>query len=153
MTDSIRIDTGVKRIMINDDPNRVIIFNPKDVIFAEKFYAMIAEFRGKQNDFIARAEALDAVEETDEFGLPINTGERIQLVREVCEWTRAKIDDVFGEGTSQRAFGDAISIPMFTQFFEGITPFIEEERSGQVQKYSKVIADRKKIEQDKTVMD
>jgi hypothetical protein len=153
MADSIRIDSGVKRIMINDDPSRVIEFNPKDVIFAEKFYGLVADFKGKQDDFIARAEALEAVIETDELGLPINTGERIQLVREVCEWAKDKIDSVFGAGTSQKVFGDAVSIPMFTQFFEGITPFIEEVRGDQVQKYSKVVADRKKIEESKAVMD
>ena len=43
--DSIRIDTGLKRIAINEDPNRIIEFNPKDLLFAEKFYAMVKEIK------------------------------------------------------------------------------------------------------------
>jgi hypothetical protein len=153
MTDSIRIDTGVKRVAINDDPNRIIEFNPKDVVFAERFYGLIGEFKSAEKDFVSRAEALDAVKEIDELGLPVNAGERIKLLREVCEWAREKIDQVFGEGTSQKAFGDAIGLDLFSQFFEGITPFIEGARGDQVQKYSKVVADRKKIEDGKAVMD
>jgi hypothetical protein len=42
---------------------------------------------------------------------------------------------------------------MFTQFFEGITPFIEKARGEKVQQYRKVVADRKKIEDGKAVMD
>lgn len=153
MPDSIRIDSGVKRIMINDDPARVIEFNPKDVVFAERFYSLISEFKDAERGFLKRAEALDAVTETDEFGLPVNAGERIKLIRELCEWSREKIDQVFGEGTSQMAFGDAVNIDMFTQFFEGITPFIEQARGEKTQQYRKVVADRKKIEDGKAVMD
>jgi len=153
MTDSIRIETGVKRIMINDDPTRVIEFNPKDVVFAERFYSLIGEFKDTEKGFMARAEALDAVTEIDEFGLPVNAGERIKLIRDLCEWSRDKIDQVFGVGTSQAAFGDAVELEMFTQFFEGITPFIEQARGEKTQQYRKVVADRKKIEDGKAVMD
>ena len=152
-TDSIRIDTGVKRVMINDDPKRVIEFNPKDVVFAEKFYRMVDDFRAMETDFVARANELEAVEEVDELGLPVNTAERLQLVREVCDWSKTKIDQIFGEGASEKAFGDAMNLEMFKQFFEGITPFIESARSEKVDKYRKVIADRKTIEDQKAVME
>jgi len=37
--DNLRIDTGIKKILINDGPE-FIEFNPSDVIFAEKFYKL-----------------------------------------------------------------------------------------------------------------
>jgi hypothetical protein len=151
--DSIRIDTGVKRIAINGDPTRVIEFNPKDVLFAEKYYQMVGEFQNKQEDYSTRAEVLEADAEVDEIGLPLNTQERLALFREICDWTKEKIDQVFGAGTSEKAFGEALNFDMFVQFFEGVKPFIEEARSEKVQKYSKVVADRKKIESDKAIMD
>jgi DNA-binding XRE family transcriptional regulator len=152
-SDSIRIDTGVKRILVNDDPNRVITFNPKDIVFAEKFYNLIKKFEDRQSEFEGKATELDAQDEKDEFGLPLNTKERLELLKEICQFMRAQIDDVFGEGTSQAAFGDAISLDMFGQFFDGISPFIKHARSEKVQIYRKVVADRKKIEDEKAVMD
>lgn len=49
--DSIRIDTGGVRLMVNGDPQRVIAFNPHDVVFAERFYALLGEFKGAEQDF------------------------------------------------------------------------------------------------------
>lgn len=153
MVDSIRIDSGVKRIAINDDPGRIIEFNPKDIIFAEKYYALVGEFKTKQNDFISRAEKLEAVKDKDEFGLPVNMGERIALTHEICVWTKEKIDNLFGPGTSEKAFGNVLSLEVFEQFFDGILPLIESARGDKVKKYSTVVADRKKIEDSKAVMD
>ena len=39
------------RLLINDDPNRVITFNPKDVVFAQKYYSLIDFFIEKQKEF------------------------------------------------------------------------------------------------------
>ena len=151
--DSIRIDTGGVRLMVNGDPQRVIAFNPHDVVFAERFYALLGEFKGAEQYFLERAQALDAVTEKDDAGLPVNAGERIKLIREICEWTREKIDAVFGKGTAQAAFGDSMSLDMFGQFFEGVTPYIEKERSKKISQYSKVVKDRKDIEDSKRVME
>lgn len=153
MVDNIRIETGIKRIIVNDDPDRVVEFNPQDVVFAERWYALIQEYRKAEEDFITHAKELEAVTETDDIDLPINTKERIKFVRELCEWERSQIDNLFGEGTSQAAFGNALEIDMFEQFFSSISPFIESARKEKTQKYNKVLADRKKIEDTKAIMD
>lgn len=135
--DSIRIDTGVKRVCINDNPEKVIEFNPSDVIFAEKFYQLIKDFELKQTEFINRSKELDANKEIDENGLPVNLNESIALLKEVCNYFREKIDGLFGEGSSQKAFGDSLNLDIFEQFFEGILPFIEKVREEKVKKYVK----------------
>lgn len=133
--DSIQIDTGVKRIIVNDDPERVIVFNPSDVMFAEKFYQLIRDFEGKQAEFQKRAQDLDT-DELDDLGIPANIKAGIDLLREMCEYLREKIDDLFGSGTSQAAFQNANTLEMFEQFFDGIMPFIQQARSAKIEKHT-----------------
>jgi len=115
---SLKIDSGLIRLAINDDPGRVIAFNPKDVIFAEKFYNLIKKFEIRQAEFEAKAKELDAKDEVDSFGILVNTGERLAFLKDICQFVRDEIDGVFGEGTSQTVFGDAIGLDMFGQFFD-----------------------------------
>ena len=133
--DSIRINTGVKRLVVNDDPARVIEFNPEDVLFVERFYELIKVFQQKEVEFQKRIEELKAQEEKDEYGIPVNTPETLGLVMEVCDFLRGQIDNVFGPGTSQAAFAETQSLGMFEQFFAGIAPFIQSSRTEKVAKY------------------
>ena len=103
--DNLRIDSGLKRIMINDDPNRFIEFNPNDVLFAEKFYALIKVFEEQEVKFQERIEQIQKNEEKDAYGIPVNTQETLDFVVEVCNFLREQIDKVFGAGTSQTVFG------------------------------------------------
>ena len=134
--DSLRIDDGVKRIAINDDPGRVIAFNPTDVVFAEKFYALIGEFEIKLKEYQRMSDALESDKATDSNDLPVNMTARISLLREVCEYIRGRIDYLFGVGTSQIAFGDVMAMEVFEQFFAGITPYFQRARSAKVEQYS-----------------
>lgn len=134
--DSIRIDTGVKRLLINDGPD-VLEFNPTDVVFAEKFYAMIREFEEKQAEYQARAELAAADEGVDENGIPVNIEKSLALLREVCVFLRERIDFLFGPGTSQKLFGDAMTLDMFEQFFKAIAPHIQRARADKVSRYAK----------------
>jgi hypothetical protein len=118
--ENIRIDTGVKRVTINDGPE-YLEFNPSDIIFAEKFYRLINEFENKKVEYLARAEEIDKNTEKDSNGIAKNIEERI--------------DSLFGEGSSKKLFGEALSLNMFEQFFTGITPFIQTVRANKIGKY------------------
>lgn len=133
--DSIKIDSGVKRIAINEDPERVLEINPGDVAFAERFYDLIQDFEAKQADYEKRAEQIDAVQEVNENGVPENIQERLGFLREICTYMREKIDYLFGDGTSQKIFGDALSLEMIGQFFQGLTPFVEQARAEKLAMY------------------
>jgi hypothetical protein len=141
--DSIRIDTGEKRIAINDDPERVIIFNPSDVFWVERFQGMKKEVIKRFDDFSKRAEELELNDEKDENKIEEIEKERNELRREWCVYTRLLIDNIFGEGTSQKAFGDLMSEYAILSFFEGITPFIEIERSKKIEKYTNKLTEKK----------
>ncbi len=134
--DSIQITTGIKRISVNDDPDRVISFNPTDVTFAEKFYGLIIEFENKQTELTARAKAIDNNQSVDENGLPRNLSDKLTFLHEVCVYMRETIDGLFGSGASQAAFGDALSLDMIAQFLQGITPFFQAARADKLKKYT-----------------
>jgi hypothetical protein len=138
--DSIRIDTGVKKILINDGPD-YIEFNPNDVIFAEKFYELIGDFENKLTEYQERSKIIDANKEVDEYGIPKNAKELMELTHEACDYLRQRIDYLFGDGTSQKVFGNVLNLDVFTQFFEGITPFIKAGRTAKMKKYMKQVND------------
>ena len=133
--DSIKIDSGIKRVLINDGPE-VLEFNPSDVLFVEKFYAVVNEFDAKLANFSARADELDEDKTVDENGLPANVAARIAFLRDVCSFANGRIDFLFGEGTAQKLFNGVESLDMIEQFFNGLTPFVQRTREAKVAKYS-----------------
>lgn len=133
--DSLKIDVGEKRIAINGDESRLLIFNPSDTLFVERFYKLIGEFESKLTDYQKRSKELEADTRANGHDLPANMGARLELIKEACEYSRESIDKVFGAGTSQTVFGDTLSLNAVQQFFEGITPFISAVRSEKIAKY------------------
>lgn len=135
MAQSIRIDTGEVRLLINDDENRVIAFNPNDISFLEAFFELLEDFEKKEKEFRNEERVLNANKDVDGHGLPKNIKGKIALNRKICRYMREKIDSVFGEGTSDTAFGKANTMDMFSQFFDGVTPFIRSARDDKTSKY------------------
>ncbi len=136
--DTLVLSSNTKKIVITRDGEEtgVLNFDPSDVIFAEKFYNLIAEFQAKAREYEPRALALDGNKATDSNNLPVNFGERIALLREVCEYIRARIDHLFGIGTSQAAFGDVYDTDLIVQFLDGLKPFFQKTRVAKIEKYT-----------------
>jgi hypothetical protein len=132
--DSIRIDSGIKKILINDGPD-ILEFNPSDVLFVEKFYEIVNEFDAKLADYEKRAQELDDDKSVDANGLPMNISARIDFLHDVCGFAHARIDFVFGEGTSVRLFHGVESLDMIEQFFTGLAPFVKHAREDKLNKY------------------
>jgi len=149
--ENLRIETGEIQLQVNGDPTRIISFNPRDVLFAEKLYNLIGELREKQVDLKDRQLRLDSVTDKDENGLPVNASEILALQRDFNDYMRAKIDNIFGAGTSQTAFGDvSVIIPIndnvpcaAEQFLTGVAPYIKQARQEKVEKYINPVAERK----------
>lgn len=142
--DSLQIDVGEKRIAINGDESRLLIFNPSDTLFVERFYKLISEFENKLTDYQNRSIALEADTTKNGNNIPANMGARLELIKEACEYSRESIDKVFGAGTSQTVFGDTLSLDAVQQFFAGITPFISVARAEKVAKYTNAKPKRRK---------
>ncbi len=137
MTDSIQIDAGIKRILINKDPERVVSFNPLDILFAKKFYALMDQFHIKDVEYKKRIKELEAIEGEDEYGLPENMPETFELFTEMVDYLHEQIDDLFGAGTSKTVFEHHKNFEMIQQFFEGLMPYIKKARADKIKKYTK----------------
>lgn len=135
----IKINTGIIEIPIERDGENVgsIRFNPSDVGFADRFYRIIADFEQKEKEYRLKADNIDANKETDSYGIPKSAGEGLALLKEFCDYMKTQIDYVFGEGTSQIVFGDAMVITMFEDFINGVIPFIQNARTDKIEKYTK----------------
>jgi len=133
---SLQINTGEIRLAINDDPERVIVLYPKDAIFTEKFYILLGNFKKSFSDFKNRAEIIESQNAEDEYGVPLNTEERLAFQKEVCQYARNEIDELIGAGTSQIVFGNALDIDAIMQFFTGIQPYMQKARAEKVAQYS-----------------
>ncbi|MEG1549274.1 MAG: hypothetical protein RR395_02465 [Ruthenibacterium sp.] len=53
---------------------------------------------------------------------------------------RADIDTVFGAGTSALVFGEACSLGLVQQFFEGVAAAMQTARSSKIERYTKPIS-------------
>ncbi len=132
--DSVRIESGRKRVAINGDPERVIEFDPHDILFTERFYGIYLEFEAKKAEFEERIRKLEDAG-VDANGISVGVAEGIACMKEMCAFLRERIDHVFGGGTSQAAFGETMSLDMIGQFLEGITPYIQQARTEKVSRY------------------
>jgi hypothetical protein len=132
---SIHIDSGVKRIAINDDPNRIIEFNPHDTLFAEKLYRAYTKLAGLEKSYNERAAELDKSTPVDDLNVPTDFTAFIELEKEMVADVLGEIDYLFGEGACERIFGDEVTIPRINQFIEGVMQYITPERAEKMSQY------------------
>lgn len=125
-----------RQVMIDDDPNRVITFDPGDILFTERFYEVIHDMEQKKDEYDRKMVLLNKRGGVDALGMPENMREMIALMRELCVYLRGQIDRLFGDGTSQMVFGDNLSLEAIGNFFRGIRPVIDSARADKVDKYS-----------------
>lgn len=139
--ESLKINTGIIRLQVDcDGAINEISFNPNDIGFVENLYKIMGDLDKRKSEFEESEKELFSKDSLDENGLPINIGERVKLIKEICEYTRGKIDVLFGEGASEKIFGTVNTIDMFEQFFDGITPYIKNARSKKLAKYKRSAA-------------
>jgi len=146
---SIRFDDGFKEFMINDDPNRVIRFNPAD-------YGIIERFNTARKDILAEMDKLqkdidikpDGTPDVPEDELEEAAGMMSKVRKLICD----KVDYIFGNPVSDVVFGtqsplsSVKGIPLFERFIRAAQPYIEEEvkkeqqaSQKRVEKYTKQV--------------
>lgn len=139
MSDNIlRLDTGVKRIVINVDDERThtLTFNPHDVSFLERGHQIY-------RDALEKSEQLKAQKmpelELDENGAPVDFAPGAELIRETNAWFREQIDAWLGAGTCQAVFGDTQfadeKLNVYAQLVEGVMKIVQPERSAKIAQY------------------
>lgn len=150
---SIKFDDGIKEVMINDDPNRVIRWNATDVDFMARFY-----------DFIKYTESLEAEalpslrdkleKQSEDIASELKDNEDTWLVvnevRELGKEINKKIDETFNANISEAAFGGSSPLSptetgnfLFINFFNALMPVIEESFTSADTNLKKYLANNK----------
>lgn len=146
---SIRFDDGFKEFMINDDPNRVIRFNPAD-------YGILERFNTAHKEMLSELEALGSDIDINPDGTPNVPENELEEAAKLLGKTRKiicdKVDYIFGNPVSEIAFGTQSPIssikglPLFELFINAARPYIEkevmaEQKASQkrVEKYTKQV--------------
>lgn len=126
----LKIEKNTIRLRINEGPD-VLEFDPDDILFIEGFYLMIEQFQQKQVQY----QEVLAKLESDPKTLPATTGETIAAMKEICQFAHEQINQIFGEGTSKKLFGDTLAFAPIEQFFVGVTPHIQKKRAKHLEKF------------------
>ena len=135
--DKIRITRNIKRIEVNDN-GEFITLDFDDLNLPYRYYGMINRL---EMDRVKFAQELQE-KLRDKTGMD-SAEELVNAERELNIYFRDAIDEVFGEGTCRKVYGDILpSIDMHLQFFDAIRPYFEEEAQRRRQKMNKYSAKR-----------
>lgn len=131
MENKIRVASGVKKIEVNDD-GEFISLPVADDNFVVRFYRL-----------------MDGIgERAKEIGSEIPeyiTGkiEAVEKVVAVEKETKREVDELFGDGTCRKVFGDILpSMDLFVEFFGSLLPFFEEYKQDRMRRMGKYGAER-----------
>lgn len=129
MANSIRVNSGAKKIEVNDNGEYILLPLGSDS-FIRDFYNLMKYIKGESEKF-------------QENGIDDITEESIDSIVGISDTVFEKVEKLLGDGTCQKVFGDCKpGIGMFMEFFDALVPFIEEYQEAQNAKLSKYNAGR-----------
>lgn len=142
MAMNINFDDGIEEITINNDKNRVLRVNVRDIGILDRVQHVADNF---QNQIKTLGEEL-TITSDGEATVP----EIAEAVRRINQEMRTEFDSIFYEGASEIVFGKQNPLSMsngntifnnfMTAFAEYIKPFIEKETKKMqknIEKYRK----------------
>lgn len=142
MAMNINFDDGIEEITINNDKNRVLKVNVRDIGILDRVQHVADNF---QNQIKTLGEEL-IITSDGEAAVP----EIAEAVRRINQEMRTEFDSIFYEGASEIVFGKQNPLSMsngntifnnfMTAFAEYIKPFIEKETKKMqknIEKYRK----------------
>lgn len=133
ITPTLKIDLHTIRLRINQSDD-YIEFNANDILFIEGFYQLIEQFQLKHIQYQAILDKTD-VTLTSASGMPVSAAETIAAMKDLCQYAHKQINVIFGDGSSKKLFNDVLAFEPIEQFFEGITPYIREQRSKRLMEF------------------
>lgn len=126
--DSIRVSSGVKEIEVNDKGERISLTLGSNK-FIQDFYLLLDDFQKRY----------DAAKLTEE-DVPGSMNKLVVLEKE----TANKIDQLFGDNTCMKVFGNTSPASDFImEFLFELLPFFEESAKKRSEKLNKYNAGRK----------
>lgn len=135
--EKIRIQRNVKRIEVNDN-GEIITLDFDDLNLPYRYYGMLKRFEKDRAKF-----ANELAQKLKGKPADICTEELVKAERDLNIYFRDAVDEVFGEGTCRKVYGDILpSFEMHMQFFDLLRPYFEEEAKRRQEKMNKYSARR-----------
>lgn len=133
--DSLRIDSGIKNIEVNDNGDYISI-PISDASFFERFGDMMKNFERKQAEIEQQGKELSEKHKDksdDDADMIVDT---IELYSKLCKDVCIELDNLFGEGCCRKVFVgiETPSVELIGDFFEQITPFLQKYAQERNQK-------------------
>lgn len=120
--DKIRIGKdNVYQIEVNDNGDCIDI----DLLDIELPVKFVNASKNLKRETKIYNEKVEVLEKQYKDNIKMYLYKRIDLDRTYCKKMREMIDNLFGEGTSQKVFGDKNRIGMFDEFFEKLLPILD----------------------------
>ncbi len=132
----IRVNSGAKRIEVNDNGDYIVL-DLSDSSFPDRFFSMVDRVQAHAAAAEARAKELEGRLEP---GSEEMLRAAASLYRDLHEGVMAEVDALFGADTCRKVFGDIVpGIELFDDFFTQLMPYFEQfgkERAKRLSKYS-----------------
>lgn len=120
--------------------NGSIFLDMQDLTLPERVKLMFSQINKVKEDYETRL--LDAEQysdtEVDEIGLTLRTAYEVNILNRFINETTDTLDNLFGDGSRYKIFGDYVTVPMLEQFMEAILPHFEKANI-KVEQYSKAV--------------
>lgn len=134
----IRVNTGVKRIEVNDSGD-FITMSLNDNDFLSRFFSLYENVQKMAEESSAREREIQEryKESEDRIG---RAKASYDLYTKCGKDMMGEVDALFGDGTCKKVFGDITpTFDLYIEFFEQLTPYLQEfaqEKSQRMSKYS-----------------
>lgn len=142
---SLNFNDGFKEFMINNDPDRVIRFNPADFSILERFQEASERITSAQED------TAEGIEVKADGTVDSELDEAVEMIAGINKLIKDQVDYIFDSKVSDIAFGNQSPLsmvkgaPLFERFIEAAQKHIEkeimaEQKASQkrIEKYTKV---------------
>lgn len=138
---SIRVNTGVKRIEVNDNGDYITL-SLNDNAFIDRFFALRENSQKIADEYTERQREIEKKYQGSQQE-EAYTREVLALYSEAGQSMMSEVDGLFGEGTCKKVFGDiAPSLELYYDFFEQLTPYLKEFAKEKAERMSKYSANR-----------
>ncbi len=126
MNNKINIENSeIVKIEINDS-GRYIELNPLDIEFPLKIEKTTNELERMLKKLEQEITLIDKKTDVVEGLMSRNTKEKLLKIRDYNKECGKVIDELFGEGTTEAAFGGKNYIGMYNDLFDSLTPIFKE---------------------------
>ena len=123
---NLNFEDGFKEFSINNDPNRIIRFNPSDFSIIERIKTAYDE--------IDKATKIEDDIDLKADGTPVEElGKAAEIVKGINDTIKNQIDYIFNSPVSEMVFGKQSplsmikGVPLWERFMNAIAPVIQKE--------------------------